>query len=121
MWPNRAYTAGNENEGIPEDFSGFTTMSPERQQIKIILATTYKAFDSETGASTVNEALIQETRHWLDVCPPALLIYNGAIGKYRSSLFKRNVLDDLRLALETLLKTVLENERSLENQLPALG
>jgi hypothetical protein len=50
-----------------------------------------------------------------------LTIYNGAIGKYRSGLFQRNVLDDLRLALETLLKTILENERSLENQLPGLG
>ena len=103
------------------DYSGFTTMSPERQQIKIALATTYKGFNSETNASTVNEALIQETRHWLDVCPPALTIYNGAIGKYRSGLFQRNVLDDLRLVLETLLKAILENERSLENQLPGLG
>jgi len=103
------------------DFSGFTKMSPERQQIKIALATTYKQFDSETGASTVNEALIQETRHWLDVCPPALSIYNDAIGKYRSGVFQRNVLDDLRLAFETLLKTILGNERSLENQLSALG
>jgi hypothetical protein len=30
------------------DYSGFTNMSPERQQIKIALATTYKEFDSET-------------------------------------------------------------------------
>jgi hypothetical protein len=103
------------------DCSGFTTKSPERQKLKIALATKYKELDSEIGASTVNEALIQETRHWLDACPPSLAIYNDAIGKYRTGLFQRNVLDDLRLALETLLKSILENERSLEHQLPGLG
>lgn len=85
------------------------------------MATTYKEFDLETGASTVNEALIQETRHWLDICPAALSIYSDAIGKYRSGLFQRNLLDDLRLAFETLLKTIMGNDRSLENQLSALG
>jgi hypothetical protein len=30
-------------------------------------------------------------------------------------------LDDLRLALEILLKAIFDNGRSLENQLPALG
>jgi len=73
------------------DYSGFAITSPERQQIKIALATTYKEFDSETGASNLNEALIQETRHWLDACPPALMIYNDAIGKtalaYSNAMF----------------------------------
>ena len=31
------------------------------------------------------------------------------------------MLDDLRLSLETLLKSILENNKSLENQLPELG
>ncbi len=36
-------------------------------------------------------------------------------------MFDRNVLDDLRLALETLLHDLLGNHKSLENQLQPLG
>ena len=36
-------------------------------------------------------------------------------------MFERNVLDDLRLALETLLRGVLGNAKSLENQIGPLG
>jgi hypothetical protein len=36
-------------------------------------------------------------------------------------VFLRNVLDDMRLSLELLLKAVLGNDKSLENQIPQLG
>jgi hypothetical protein len=36
-------------------------------------------------------------------------------------VFLSNVLDDMRLSLELLLKAVLGNEKSLENQIPQLG
>ena len=36
-------------------------------------------------------------------------------------LFVRNLLDDLRLALEKLVQAILGNDKSLENQLPAVG
>ncbi len=48
-------------------------------------------------------------------------MYNHALEKYRGGVFERNVLDDLRLALELLLREVLGNDRSLENQIPLLG
>ena len=36
-------------------------------------------------------------------------------------MFVRNVLDDLRLSLESLLRAILNNKKSLENQQPTLG
>lgn len=36
-------------------------------------------------------------------------------------MFERNVLDDLRLALEVLLRGILGNDKSLENQIAPLG
>jgi hypothetical protein len=95
--------------------------SPERREIRIRLATTYAKFDGDAGIGKVNEVLVEETRHWLHGYPDALTVYNEAIGKFRSKLFERNVLDDLRLALELLLKAVLDNGKSLENQIPVLG
>jgi hypothetical protein len=95
--------------------------SPERRRIKIQLATTYRDFGEGNGASPINDTLIEETRHWLDVCPEALGLYNEAIGKYRAGVFERNVVDDMRLSLELLLKKLFGNDKSLENQIPAVG
>lgn len=50
-----------------------------------------------------------------------LALYNEAIQKHGDGVFLRNVLDDLRLALEKLLRALLNNEKSLENQMPRLG
>lgn len=48
-------------------------------------------------------------------------LYNQALAKHAASIFKRNALDDLRLSLELLLKRVLGNDKSLENQMPEVG
>ena len=48
-------------------------------------------------------------------------MYNEAIEKHALGLFLRNVLDDLRLVLEKLLRLLLNNNKSLENQIPDLG
>jgi hypothetical protein len=53
--------------------------------------------------------------------PAALAPYNEAVQKHANQVFLRNVLDDMRLSLELLLKAVLGNEKSLENQIPQLG
>lgn len=52
--------------------------------------------------------------------PKAQFQYDNAIRKYEQGTFERNVLDDMRLSLELLLRDVLKNEKSLENQLSAL-
>ena len=59
--------------------------------------------------------LVEETKHWLDGYD-AIELYNQAVEKYDSGLFCRNMLDDLRLALEKLLCELFSNKKSLENQ-----
>jgi hypothetical protein len=94
--------------------------SPERMQLKQRLATRYAQL-AEHPSSDVNETLIEETRHWLQDFPGALSLYNDAFAKLEIGSFHRNLLDDLRLSLEKLLRALFENEKALENQIANLG
>lgn len=69
----------------------------------------------------INEPLIEETKNWLADHPDSLKLYEEALAKFNGNIFQRNTLDDLRLSLEVLLKSILENEKSLDNQLPEVG
>ena len=64
---------------------------------------------------------IKETQVWLANYPAAQKLYNEAIEKYSQRIYQRNVLDDMRLSLETFLKEILGNQKSLENQLAEIG
>ena len=57
----------------------------------------------------------------LIVCPRAQEIYKSGITKYTAKNYERNILDDMRLSLELLVKQFLGNEKSLENQVSMLG
>ena len=83
--------------------------------------TRYGHLSGETSANDLNQALIEETKHWLGAFPKPLELYKQAEHKLSHGMFDRNVLDDLRLALETLLHELLGNHKSLENQLQPLG
>jgi hypothetical protein len=65
--------------------------------------------------------LVEQARHWLHDYTMALALFNAASNNYALGGLDRNVLDDLRLALELLLKAVLGNNRPLEKQLEPLG
>ena len=106
------------------DHHSFTPKSSKNQkQLKVRLVTRYAHFAQESGSSEseINETLIEETRHWLDGYPEALALYNDALAKYEGQIFHRNLLDDLRLALEKLLCAVFANDKSLENQIRFFG
>lgn len=64
---------------------------------------------------------IDNIKHWLSDYPKALKVYNEAIDKYNNKIYQRNVLDDMRLSLELLLKKLLNNDKSLDNQWKILG
>lgn len=95
--------------------------SAEANRLKVQLFTRYGQLDDGSAASDLNHALVEETRHWLSAFPKPLQLYNGALQKLEHGVFDRNVLDDLRLALETLLHELLGNHKSLENQLQPIG
>lgn len=90
-------------------------------RLKAQLFTRYGHLSQETSANDLNQALVEETRHWLSAFPKSLDLYRQAEEKLSHGMFDRNVLDDLRLALETLLHDLLGNHKSLENQFQALG
>lgn len=93
----------------------------KREELKVRLANRYHHFaGSQTGAE-INEILISETRHWLEAYPRVLEAYNSALQKYDGRIFHRNLLDDLRLALELLLKEIFDNSKPLEKQIADVG
>jgi uncharacterized tellurite resistance protein B-like protein len=52
--------------------------------------------------------------------PDSEVQYLSALEKIRQGIYERNSLDDLRLSLELLLKGILQNGKSSENQRPAI-
>lgn len=94
---------------------------PAVEKLKNTLIARYGHLAGEQLGSEVDIALIQRTEHWLGPFADALTVYKGAVIKHANAAFFRNLLDDLRLALELLLKSLLGNEKSLENQIQFLG
>lgn len=91
------------------------------QQLRIKLITTYGAVFDTSSASDIDDPLIVATTHWLGPFPEALTAFNSALVKHRANVLARNLLDDLRLSLEVLVKSILKNGKSLENQKAELG
>ncbi|MBR1431830.1 hypothetical protein [Ruminococcus sp.] len=85
--------------------------------LKIKLYTRYGNLATEKITET---ELVQKTKHWLSDYPMALKQYESALAKYEGGIFKRNTLDDLRLAFELLVKGLLGNNKSLENQIDGI-
>lgn len=78
----------------------------------------YYSGETET---TIDFETVKETQDWLSKHPKSLKVYNEGINKYKEKKYERNLLDDMRLSLELLLKDVLKNEKSLENQKNEVG
>lgn len=93
----------------------------ESQKLKSKLFTKYGYLDEKGGSEAINETLVEQTRHWLEAFPDALKLFNAALNKQEFGMFSRNLLDDLRLALEKLLQDIFQNRKSLEKQLTLLG
>lgn len=58
---------------------------------------------------------------FLNKYPDVAKIYNQGLDAYRTKNYKRSALDNMRLALEMLLKNILKNSESIENQQDYLG
>ncbi len=91
------------------------------KDLKIKLISRYGSLGEGNAKEEINESLIEETQHWLSEYPEALKLYNDCLEKHSNGIHQRNLLDDLRLALETLVKIVLNNGKYLENQIADLG
>ena len=89
--------------------------------IKLLTSLKQRYGELDTEGSAYDKALTEYTQHWLSAFPQSLELYNEAIEKRNSGLYNRNLLDDLRLSLELLLKSLLKNDKSMENQKKDLG
>ncbi|MHB8913729.1 MAG: hypothetical protein ACYC4I_01830 [Minisyncoccota bacterium] len=98
------------------DLKAFGPNATAREEIKLELYSKYGDVRQESALQELDLPLVQETRHWLEPYPESLKNFNGAKLKYDHGAFERNLLDDLRLALEALLQEILANNKSLENQ-----
>lgn len=88
------------------------------KELKLRLFSRYGNLATEKISET---ELIQKTKHWLSNHPDALKQYESALAKYEGGIFERNTLDDMRLAFELLVKDLLCNGKSLENQIAEIG
>ena len=93
----------------------------EAKKLKIKLIQNYGHLFSNADTETLNVALLDETKHWLDEYPESLKLYQDALIKFKNKIYQRNLLDDLRLTIEKLLHSLLHNNKSLENQIREVG
>jgi hypothetical protein len=70
------------------------------------------------GADLLDDAVVNQNLLWLESHPNVLKQFEQALTQYMTGDKKqqRNLLDNLRFALEQLLKDILKNDKSLENQ-----
>ena len=90
-------------------------------QLKLTLLLRYYQFANQATSTDSKPAAVTEVRHWLSEFPSARKIYDEALQKHNNGVFTRNALDDLRLSLEDLLRQLINNDKSLEKQVPLIG
>lgn len=88
------------------------TISETQKEVELCLD---KFYDRE---SLDELSIISESLDWYD---KAKSLFESGCKKYKSRNDLRGCLDDFRLSLELLLKEILHNERTLDNQLIPLN
>jgi hypothetical protein len=89
--------------------------------LKIQLIAKFGKMFGVVSSATLNLSLVDDVIHWLSDYPQSANLYDSALTKFNNKVFERNLLDDLRLSLELLLKGIFDNDKSLENQLSDIG
>jgi len=96
-------------------------VSDNINNLKIQLIARYGQQFGSVSSETLNLTLVEDVKHWLSEYPDSLKLYESALTKFNNNVFERNLLDDLRLSLELLLKSIFNNSKSFENQIPQIG
>lgn len=78
-------------------------------------------FDENTYDNRINLLVVAEVSNILKDYPDSHKLYTSAIAKFEKNEFQRNVLDDLRLSLELLLRNIFNNSKVLEKQVSEIG
>lgn len=93
----------------------------DAKDLKIKLISRYGETFGFSIPEEVDKSLLDATNMWLNDYPDSKKVFEDAMLKLENRIFERNLLDDLRVSLELLLKAVLGNRKSLENQSAYLG
>lgn len=91
------------------------------EEVKELKTRLISEYGDYLSLEEVDIELVTETKSWLARYPDVLVVYESALQKYQMGQFERNVLDDMRLALELLVKNMLGSKRSLEKLVGELG
>lgn len=75
----------------------------------------------EDSRFSLNSKLVHDVICNFNKYPKSAKLYQQAIDKVKHGNLDRNCLDDIRLSLEILLKELLGNNKSIENQFSELG
>ncbi|HNV29504.1 MAG TPA: hypothetical protein PKJ83_10240 [Cyclobacteriaceae bacterium] len=79
------------------------------------------SFDYSILRPNINSDLTKKNLIQLKDFPDSGRLFQSALDKLNEGKHERNLIDDLRLSLECLLKQKFNNDKSLENQLENLG
>ena len=89
--------------------------------LKAQLADRFGEDFGHTNTKVLNIELVEDTLAWLANHKRSLKLYRLAVAQLGQETFDRNCLDNARLALEVLLKEILENDKSIEGQQELIG
>ena len=67
------------------------------------------------------EPNVQEVLEWIDKYPDAAKAYRAALKKISEKQYARNAIDDMRLSIESLIRSIMGTNRTLENQIQPVG
>lgn len=89
----------------------------DQENFSTILETLEKKFPEYSEELPIlNMEMVEDTKHWLNDFPEALKYYEMAEDQYTNKIYQRNLLDNLRFSLESLMKSLVKNRKSIENQ-----
>ena len=86
------------------------------KEVKIKLYTNFPKYVDKNDNENLNIEII-ENKELLSNYPKAKKMYDDACSLYNIGIYERNIIDNLRLSLELIIKQILNNEKSLENNL----
>ena len=74
-----------------------------------------------TADFVANQPTVTEVLEWIDLYPDAAKAYRAALKKLSNKEDTRNAIDDMRLALESLIRDIMGTTKTLENQIQPIG
>ena len=95
-------------------------MFENNSKVKNLKLKLYQRYGNLATEKISDTELVQTTKHWLEGHPDSLKQYESALSKFEGGIFERNTLDDMRLSFELLVKDLLGNGKSLENQIAGI-